>query len=63
LNDCHHRNRGGILKFANVGDLNNNPLNYTASISGGVVNINVSTVPEPSSLALAAISGLSGVLV
>jgi hypothetical protein len=49
--------------FTYFDDLNNNPLNYTASMVGGVVNINVSAVPEPSSLALAGISSLAGLLV
>ena len=48
--------------FTYFADLNNSPLSYTASISGGVVNINVSTVPEPSSLGIVAFSSLSGFL-
>jgi hypothetical protein len=44
-------------------DLNNNPLSYTASLMGGVVNINISAVPEPSSLVMASISSLGGLLV
>jgi hypothetical protein len=50
-------------------DLNGNPLGYTASFipsaSGGTVNIDISTasVPEPSSLAMAAIASLGGLLV
>jgi hypothetical protein len=47
-------------------DMNNNSLNYAASISGGVVNINVnaaSAVPEPASSTMLAISsGLGGLL-
>jgi hypothetical protein len=47
-------------------DMNGNPLNYTASISGGAVNINVNTasaVPEPASSTMLAISsGLCGLL-
>jgi hypothetical protein len=51
-------------------DQNGMPLSYTASFTqsaggGGTVNINISTatVPEPSSLAMAVISGLGGLLV
>jgi hypothetical protein len=44
-------------------DLNGSPLYYTASLSGGTVNINVSSVPEPSSLVLAGIAGLGGLFV
>lgn len=45
-------------------DLNGSPLNFTASMSDGVVNINISAsaVPEPSSLAMAAFPCLGGLL-
>ena len=46
-------------------DQNSNALSYTASLVGGavVINVSASAVPEPSSLVLAAISSVSGLVV